>query len=84
MNLQIPPLLAQLGMVPISDLDKDIDLSAHLDVVLDGRCLGYVHPDQLKPMADRLRTIKINPDDSRVPGMIEIACIPKREIAGTL
>jgi len=81
-NSQIPQLLAQLGMVPIQDMHKNIDLSNHLDVLLDGISLGFVHPDQLHSMADRLRAVKINPNDSRVPQMTEIACIPKKEKPG--
>lgn len=79
---KIPALLAQLGIVPINDLHKDIDLSLHLDVVLDGKMMGFVHPDNLMTMAEKLRMIKVNPNDSRIPEMTEIACIPKREIPG--
>jgi hypothetical protein len=68
----------------MNDLHKDIDLSLHLDVVLDGKMMGFVHPDNMKAMAEKLRMIKVNPNDSRVPEMTEIACIPKREIPGEL
>ena len=35
-------------MIPINDQSKDIDLSNHLDVCLDGKVLGFVHPDNLR------------------------------------
>jgi len=79
---KIPGILVQLGMIPINDQSKDIDLSNHLDVCLDGKVLGFVHPDNLRSISDRLRMIKVNPNDLRVSTMTEIAYIPKRDIPG--
>jgi hypothetical protein len=36
----------------------------------------------VQDMADRLRAIKVNPDDERVPTMTEIALVPDRPIPG--
>jgi len=33
-------------------------------------------------MRDKLRAIKVNPEDERVPTMTEIALVPEREIPG--
>jgi hypothetical protein len=33
-------------------------------------------------MRDKLRAIKVNPEDDRVPTMTEIALVPQRDIPG--
>ena len=50
--------------------------------MLDGKVVGFLAPDQVKKVADRLRVIKINPNDNRVPSLTEIAYVPDREVPG--
>ena len=52
--------------------------------MLDGKVVGFLAPDQVKKVADRLRVIKINPNDNRVPSLTEIAYVPDREVPGLL
>jgi len=81
-NSQIPAVLVQLGMIPIEDLDKAGELLEHQDVMVDGKVVGFVAPDMMRDLADKLRVIKIDTKDTRVPTLTEIALVPEREIPG--
>merc|ERR1719414_262657 len=69
-------------MIPIEELDKVGELTDHQDVMVDGRVVGFLAPDKVKDVADRLRLIKIDETDARVPTLTEIALVPEREVPG--
>ena len=52
------------------------------DVLLDGKLMGWVPKDRIKEMEDKLRILKINPNDDRVPSMTEIVLVPARDMPG--
>ena len=79
---KIPGILIQLGMIPYEDLGKHDELLEYYDVLLDGKVLGWVASTKIRAVSEKLRAIKINPNDPRVPTMTEIAYIPNSEIPG--
>lgn len=50
--------------------------------MVDGKVVGFVAPDMMRDLADKLRVIKIDTKDTRVPTLTEIALVPEREIPG--
>jgi len=94
----VPALLVQAGMLPIHSLHtaaasveeatmttstaQAVNLENHLDVVMDGKLLGWAAPDKIRTIAEKLRAMKVDPSDSRVPSMTEIALIPERDVPG--
>ena len=79
---KLPAVLHQLGLMPVASLDTTTDLTNTYDVQLDGRLLGWVEKAKVREMSEKLRMLKVNPADSRVPEMTEIVLVPEREIPG--
>merc|ERR1719318_280797 len=79
---KIPGVLHQLGMVPVESMEISGDLTDTYDVQLDGRLMGWIEKNLVRDMSERLRMLKINPNDTRVPEMTEIVLVPERDIPG--
>lgn len=77
----IPGVVATLGLIDVED-EGNHDLSNVMDVILDGKVLGWVKKREAKEMADRLRMIKVREEDKRVPTTTEIVLVQERAIAG--
>ena len=46
------------------------------------KVLGFVSPDMIERMTNQLRALKIDPTNSSVPDMLEIAYVPERDVPG--
>ena len=79
---KIPEVLHQLGLISLDTFESYGDLSDVYEVLLDGKLAGWVKKSQVKEMERKLRILKINEADSRVPKMTEIVLVPEREIPG--
>jgi len=79
---KIPGVLHQLGMVPVESMEIAGDLTHTFDVLLDGKLMGWIDKNLVRDMSERLRMLKICPEDTRVPEMTEIVLVPEREIPG--
>merc|ERR550519_771723 len=78
---QIPSVLSLLGMIPLSEVDSH-GLTDVLDVIMDGRVMGWVQKTEAKIMTDKLRMIKVREDDPRVPTTTEIVLVEERPVPG--
>jgi len=78
---QIPSVLSLLGMIPLSEVDSH-GLTDVLDVIMDGRVMGWVQKTEAKVMTDKLRMIKVREDDARVPTTTEIVLVEERPVPG--
>merc|ERR550519_1744741 len=78
---QIPSVLSLLGMIPLSEVDSH-GLTDVLDVIMDGRVMGWVQKTEAKVMTDKLRMIKVREDDPRVPTTTEIVLVEERPVPG--
>ena len=79
---KLPSVLALLGMVTVAEMESGGDLVDTLDVLLDGRLMGWVARGRAADMVDKLRMLKISATDLRVPHMTEIVLVPVRDIPG--
>ena len=79
---KIPRVLHQLGLIAVETFETCGDLTEVYEVLLDGKLVGWVEKNKVKMMEDKLRIIKINEEDSRVPKMTEIVLVPERDIPG--
>ena len=79
---KIPEVLHQLGLISLDTFESYGDLTDVYEVLLDGKLAGWVKKSQVKEMERKLRILKINEADSRVPKMTEIVLVPEREIPG--
>ena len=76
---QIPQLLIDLGMCPLSSAETLLSLKKPIfNVLLNGNVLGYVLQSDAGRLADKLRMLKVNSCDARVPPLTEICLIPKK------
>ena len=76
---RIPSLLFELGVVPVGRLGSTMLLNA-APVLLDGRWVGVVPPNQIEPIARKLRHLKVsgNPQQQQpmLPELLEVASVP--------
>ena len=79
---KLPAVLALLGMVAVAEMESAGDLVDTLDVLLDGRLMGWVGRGAAAGMVDKLRVLKVSATDLRVPHMTEIVLVPVRDIPG--
>ena len=79
---KIPQVLHQLGLIAVETFETCGDLTEVYEVLLDGKLAGWVEKNKVKMMEDKLRILKINEEDSRVPKMTEIVFVPERDIPG--
>ena len=79
---RIPEVLYQLGLKSVKNFEQLGDLSDTYDVLLDGKLMGWVEKEKVAEMADKLRILKINEQDTRVPTMTEIVLVPARDLPG--
>merc|ERR1719430_560629 len=79
---QLPAVLYMLGVVPVTEMESAGDLSNTLDVLLDGRLMGWVRRDSAVATVEKLRMLKLSMTDQRVPQMTEIVLVPERDIPG--
>ena len=79
---KLPAVLALLGMVAVAEMESAEDLVDTLDVLLDGRLMGWVGRGAAADMVDKLRMLKVSATDLRVPHMTEIVLVPVRDIPG--
>ncbi|XP_058802339.1 DNA-directed RNA polymerase I subunit RPA2 [Phymastichus coffea] len=70
----IPPVLLELGMLPISIAD---DWKNSYAVLLDGRVIGLIKDNIVGRVVDKLRVFKIN---EKVPSTTEIVLVPKKNV----
>lgn len=69
---KLPSLLVALGMSP--NIPKVKPSSTSLSVFLDGRIIGNVEPEGLRPLANKLRLLKVHGREM-IPKHLEIACV---------
>lgn len=79
---KIPEVLYQLGLKDVKNFENLGNLSNTYDVLLDGKLMGWVEKSMVGVMNDKLRILKINENDNRVPKMTEIVLVPDRDIPG--
>ena len=79
---RIPEVLHHLGLIALDTFETLGDQKEVFEVLLDGKMMGWVEKNKVKEMENKLRIMKINEADSRVPKMTEIAFVPERDIPG--
>ena len=79
---KLPSVLYMLGVIPVHEMESADNLSNTLDVLLDGRLMGWVRRDKAATTAEKLRMLKLSTTDQRVPQMTEIVLVPERDIPG--
>merc|ERR1719209_71445 len=78
----IPSVLHMLGVTPVAELEAAGDLTHTLEVMLDGRLVGWVEKRAAAALVDQLRMLKVSKEDQRVPEMTEVVLVPERDLAG--
>jgi len=79
---QLPSVLYMLGVIPVQEMESAGNLSNTLDVLLDGRLMGWVRRDSAVATVEKLRMLKLSKTDQRVPHMTEIVLVPEKDIPG--
>merc|ERR1719431_1238580 len=79
---KLPAVLHQLGLMPVASLEAAGDLTHTLEVMLDGRLVGWVEKRAAAALVDQLRMLKVSKEDQRVPEMTEVVLVPERDLAG--
>merc|ERR550519_606315 len=79
---QLPAVLYMLGVIPVQEMESAGNLSNTLDVLLDGRLMGWVRRDSAVATVEKLRMLKLSMTDQRVPQMTEIVLVPEKDIPG--
>merc|ERR1719244_1385562 len=79
---KLPSVLYMLGVIPVHEMESADNLSNTLDVLLDGRLMGWVRRDKAATTVEKLRMLKLSSTDQRVPQMTEIVLVPERDIPG--
>merc|ERR1719412_3413723 len=74
----IPSVLHMLGVTPVAELEAAGDLTHTLEVMLDGRLVGWVEKRAAAALVDQLRMLKVSKEDQRVPEMTEVVLVPER------
>ena len=77
---KLPSVLYMLGVIPVHEMESADNLSNTLDVLLDGRLMGWVRRDKAATTVEKLRMLKLSTTDQRVPQMTEIVLVPERDI----
>merc|ERR1719242_2217456 len=68
---RIPEVLHHLGLIALDTFETLGDQKEVFEVLLDGKMMGWVEKNKVKEMENKLRILKINEADSRVPKMTE-------------
>lgn len=71
---KLPSLLFSLGVSQLDLASGPTDL----DVILDGRILGYIERRKAAHLAEQLRVLKAS-KDRRVPDVLEVGYVPPSE-----
>jgi len=75
MNDFFQQVLVNLGMIPIEDRLTPIKPFS-LHVMVDGKLVGFIGNKEAPQIVDRLRIMKIDKDENRIPEKTEIAYVP--------
>merc|ERR550519_1851461 len=79
---QMPAVLYMLGVIPVQEMESAGNLSDTLDVLLDGRLMGWVRRGSAVATVEKLRMLKLSTTDQRVHHMTEIVLVPEKDIPG--
>ncbi|XP_055386026.1 DNA-directed RNA polymerase I subunit RPA2 [Condylostylus longicornis] len=69
---EIPKILTDLGMIPVSSHLSELDLKTYT-VMLEGKILGYISQTHSSKIIDNLRYLKV---ENVLPNMMEIVLVP--------
>ena len=78
---ELPQVLVNLGMTPLAEAGAKL-LKSSYHVLLNGKLMGYIPRNAAARIADKLRALKVNQNDRRVPHITEIALITARARPG--
>lgn len=78
----IPSVLHMLGVTPVAELEAAGDLTHTLEVLLNGRLVGWVERRAAAATVDQLRMLKVSKEDQRVPELTEVVLVPERDLPG--
>jgi DNA-directed RNA polymerase I subunit RPA2 len=74
---KLPQLLLDLGLIPNNAGSQLVGANAY-SVLLDGKAMGFFKAKDIQSVVDKMRTFKVNPNDTRIAAMTELCLVPRR------
>ncbi|KAF5270619.1 hypothetical protein FQA39_LY01357, partial [Lamprigera yunnana] len=76
----IPNILTELGMVPITSTETITDFKNFYIVQLDGKVIGYIDHNVISKLVHNLRLLKIK--GHKIPNTLEVVLVPFKKVPG--